>query len=118
MSRADGILDLVVKAAPFRDLESGIKPDEYRADKPGKELWARRLLTPTGLDVYRLGPEFLSPDHFYPYRTARISLGYAHDRRSFLRPIKGVLWGAPNPVWTYGIIAPKACFIINLEAIP
>lgn len=127
MSRADGILDLVVKRAPFLDLKSGFKPEEYRADKPGKERWARRLLsTPTLLSLEREGlyPEELCcsrqtgglESFFHSYHTARISLGYHADRETFYRPIKSIRWGAPNPAWTYGIVSADKCFIIELEA--
>ena len=128
MSRADFILDLVVRAAPYRDIFSGVKPEEYRADKEGKELWATRLVcdqTANGMDIQGL---FLSElyhprqtstlaNSFHPYHTARISLGYASDRPSHLRKIRGIRWGAPNPAWCYGIVTAEKCFIIELGEI-
>lgn len=116
MSRKDGILDLVVKADPFRDLKSGAKPEEYRE---GSFHWARKLLVDEAVAYlleYREGVESVNSGHIYPYHTARISLGYAPNRESFLRPIRLIRWGVPNPAWTYGIIAPKPCFVIELEA--
>ncbi len=126
MSRDNFILDLVVKAAPYRDIFSGIKPEEYRADKPEKILWANRILSSCAwkdcegsefprfrimADVILLNP---SPHDFHPYCTARISLGYASDRPSHLRKIRGIRWGAPNPAWCYGIVTAEKCFIIEL----
>ena len=127
MSRADGILDFVVKAVPFYHIRGGFKLEEYRQDKPGKELWARRLLSaPTLASLEREG---LFPDElcnrlqhddlanfFHDYHTARFSLGYAADRPSFLRPIKRIRWGLPNPAWIYGIVTGEPCFVIELEA--
>ena len=127
MSRKDQILDLVVKTIPFYHIRGGFKLEEYRKDKPGNELWARRLLSaPTLASLEREG---LFPDElchrrqggdlvsfFHPYHTARFSLGYAADRPSFLRPIKRIRWGLPNPAWTYGIVTGDPCFIIELEA--
>ena len=115
MSRKDGILDLVVKTAPFRDLKSGAKREEYRADKPGKSRWRNRLLTEIALDL-RTNCELREDFDFRPYHTARISLGYAHDRESFTRKIKRIRWGKPNPVLTYGIVSADECFVIELEA--
>lgn len=115
MSRKDGILDLVVKTAPFRDLKSGVKLEEYRADEPGKFRWRNRLLTEIALDL-RTNCELREDFDFHHYHAARISLGYAHDRESFTRKIKRIRWGKPNPAWTYGIVSASECFIIELEA--
>ena len=115
MSRKDGILDLVVKSLPFHDIQRGFKLEEYRQDRQGKELWRKRLLTDIAFDLrqpYELRPDF----DFRDYHTARFSLGYATDRPSFLRPIKRIRWGLPNPAWTYGIVSASGCFIIELEA--
>lgn len=121
MSRADFILDLVVKAAPYRDILSGIKPEEYRANKDGEYGWAEKLVSDrfkysTGLPWSVTIPK-LQPHNFHPYHTARISLGYASDRPSHLRKIRGIRWGAPNPVWCYGIVTAEKCFIIELGEI-
>ena len=114
MSRADGILDLVVKAAPYRDIFSGVKPEEYRGSQ-----WWYRLSRYSGVGVQELDI-LLNAWHglraidLHPYRTARISLGYASDRPSHLRKIRGIRWGAPNPAWCYGIVTAEKCFIIEL----
>ncbi len=102
MSRADFILDLVVKAAPYRDIFSGVKPEEYRV---GSVHNMKRLLTGSYQDC---------STGFFPFHTARISLGYASDRPSHLRKIRGIRWGAPNPAWCYGIVTAEKCFIIEL----
>ena len=124
MSRADFILDLVVKAAPYRDILSGIKPEEYRTDS---DIWCRRLCTQEGWRIIRteIIEDWLDPldptsesycrsSHFHLFHTARISLGYASDRSSHLRKIRGIRWGAPNPAWCYGIVTAEKCFIIEL----
>ena len=115
MSRKDGILDLVVKAQPFRDIERGFKLEEYRGSH-----WAHRLLSERGKILRVNMVEFRELSEvrgdFFPYHTARFSLGYATDRPSFLRPIKRIRWGLPNPAWTYGIVTGDPCFIIELEA--
>ena len=115
MSRKDGILDLVVKAAPFCDLESGAKLEEYRGSQ-----WAKKILSERGAILRRNLVEFRELSEvrgdFFPYHTARISLGYAHNRESFTRKIKRIRWGKPNPAWTYGIVSAGECFIIELEA--
>lgn len=126
MSRKDGILDLVVKAAPFRDLKSGVKLEEYRR---ASDEWCRRLCTQEGWRIVRteivedwldwLYPSthsYCRSTHFHYFHTARISIGYAHDRESFTRKIKCIRWGKPNPAWTYGIVSASECFIIELEA--
>ena len=115
MSRKDGIIDLVVKTQPFRDIERGFKLEEYRQDKPGETRWRKRLLTDIAFDLRPAGLYELRPDFdFHDYHTARFSLGYAADRPSFLRPIKRIRWGLPNPAWTYGIVTGEPCFIIEL----
>lgn len=114
MSRKDGILDLVVKTAPFRDLKSGEKPEEYRVDAPGKSRWRKRLLTEIAFDL-RANHELREDFDFHPYHTTRISLGYAHDRESFTRKIKRIRWGKPRPEWS-GDTVTGECFIIELEA--
>ena len=125
MSRADGILDFVVKTAPFRDLKSGFKPEEYRADKPGKDRWGKRLVCDNALRSLRLRGLYLDElfcsrqvaplsVFMHPYHTARISLGYQADRETFYRKIRRIRWGAPNPAWTYGIITSAKCFVIEL----
>lgn len=43
MSRADGILDLVVKAAPYRDIFSGVKPEEYRGSQTTEKCFIIEL---------------------------------------------------------------------------
>lgn len=115
MSRKDGILDLVVKAQPFHDIQRGFKLEEYRENH-----WAHRLLSERGKILRANMVEFRELSEvrgdFFPFHTARISLGYATDRPSFLRPIKRIRWGLPNPAWIYGIVTGEPCFVIELEA--
>ena len=101
MSRADGVLVVVLKAQPFRDIEAGVKLEEYRG-----ENWRKKLLVDEG------GTE---P---FPYHTLRAFLGYAKDRPMLECPIRYIDWGLPNPAWTYGIVSQGECFRIHLGPKP
>ena len=126
MSRKDGILDLVVKAQPFHDIQRGFKLEEYRE---ASNFWCGKLCTQEGWRIIRTEivedwiddldpsqPSYCRSTHFHLFHTARFSLGYATDRPSFLRPIKRIRWGLPNPAWIYGIVTGEPCFVIELEA--
>ena len=110
MSRADGVLVVVLKRKPFEDIRDGVKLEEYRG-----ENWSTRLLAPAGIWAWGEGASgcALSP-HFIPYHTLRAYLGYAKDRPMIERPIAHISWGLPNPAWTYGIVSGE-CFRIHLE---
>lgn len=142
MSRADGVLDLVVKRAPFLDLKSGQKPEEYRADQPSEffeeggnvrvvdhTTWSEKLFADHAwLDCEgrplprrrgvadRIAIES-DRNTWHPYHAARISLGYHADRETFYRKIRCIRWGTPNPAWTYGIVSADKCFVIELGEI-
>lgn len=110
MSRADGVLVVVLKRKPFEDIRAGIKLEEYRGMN-----WAGKLLhvsysIPWDDDLLAR----MSPAMFYPYHTLRAYLGYSKGRPMIELPIRGIRWGTPNPEWTYGIMAPGQCFIIEL----
>jgi hypothetical protein len=118
MSRADGVLVVVLKAQPFRDIEAGVKMEEYRSAN-----WWPRMSKHTGICLPRLNMMLnvwhgLRPIDFHPYHTLRAFLGYAKDRPMIERPITHIDWGLPNPAWTYGIVSPGECFRIHLEPKP
>lgn len=98
MSKANLILDLVVKAQPFHDIKRGFKKEEYRGFN-----WTNKLV-----DKIK-GP--------VPYEFARISLGYKRDRETFIAKIGEIRWGEPNPEWCYGITTEKYCYIIPIERV-
>lgn len=127
MSRETGILVCVVSTKTWQMFDAGIKGAEYRADKPGKDGWARKLIsahTIASMERQGLRPDDILDDHqdfgpewFHDYRTLRLPLGYRFDRPILDIPITHIDWGFPNPEWTCGIIAPKRCFRIwvNLD---
>ena len=102
MSRADGVLVVVLKRKPFEDIRDGIKREEYRE---GSTYWMGKLLD---------GSYQNCSTCFHPYHTLRAYLGYAKGRQMLERKITGIRWGMPNPAWTYGIVSPSPCFIIEL----
>jgi len=122
MSRADRILVVVLKAQPFRDIEAGVKLEEYRGAN-----WAKRILSSACYHMlwrHKIRPDAMpwqkaenptSRHDFHPYHTLRAFLGYAKDRPMIERPITHIDWGLPNPTWTYGIVSPGECFRIHLE---
>lgn len=123
MSRADGVLSVVLRQRPFEDILAGVKREEYRRDKPGSWHWAEKILSydllcswgrdwvyPEVLDEEQPNPE----NWFHPYHTLAAGLGYAHDRPTLRRRITGIRWGLPNPAWTCGIVSPGPCFVIEL----
>ena len=112
MSRADGVLVAPLKKVWFYMIDAGTKDHEYRKDGDGKETWARRLLTPDGLLVYRQDPMGLQLHHFAKYHTFRGSFGYSS--RWTERKVMGIRWGLPRPEWS-GDTVSGPCFIIELE---
>lgn len=114
MSRADEILDLVVKAEPYRDIFSGVKPEEYRGESWELKILSTQFLKRRDWSGRPYHASTALDGDFHPYHTARISLGYAADRPSHLRKIRGIRWGTPNPAWCYGIVTAEKCFIIEL----
>ena len=88
MSRADGILRVVLTGKWFDMIESGQKLEEYR----GKN-WSNKLV-------------------FGEYHTLVASRGYT--KRTLTRKIKGIRWGMPRPEWS-GDTVTGPCFVIELE---
>lgn len=105
MSKADRILDLVVKAQPFHDIRRGFKKEEYR-----EIHWAPKLM----LRLRIPGPMIRK---YIPYTHARVSLGYHSNRETFMIAIRCIRWGEPKPQWCYGIVTKPQCFIISFGEI-
>jgi len=128
MSRADGVLRVVLTGKWFDMIERGEKVEEYRKDS---NTWCSRLLTQKGWEILRTGrPEedlewlewsefapgyhFVSGAcHFRKFHTLVASRGYTS--RTLTRKIKRIRWGAPRPEWS-GDTVTGDCFIIELEA--
>jgi hypothetical protein len=111
MSRADGVLVVVLKAQPFRDIEAGVKLEEYRGFN-----WFAKICDPFPCEMWsETEMHRFYANRFHPYHTLRAFLGYAKDRPMIERPITHIDWGLPNPAWTYGIVSPGECFRIHLE---
>lgn len=111
MSRADGVLRVVLTGKWFDMIESGEKLEEYRE---GSEYWANRLLSdrdPDPLPAFRCGFNSL-PEDFLKFHTLVASRGYTS--RTLTRKIKRIRWGAPRPEWS-GDTVTGDCFIIELE---
>jgi len=87
------ILDLHLKKGWYNMIESGVKPEEYREDKP---YWCKRLLNSDGT--------------FKDYTHVRFHYGYT--KRTMLWKIKGLKIGRGNPDW--GASEDKDMFIIQL----
>lgn len=108
MSRADGVLRVVLTGKWFDMIESGEKLEEYRGGH-----WENKLLTTAGRNfAMAYGYDKLEPQHFHPYRFLEVSRGYTHH--ALLRPIKRIRWGKPRPEWS-GDTVTGECFIIELE---
>lgn len=108
MSRADGVLRVVLTGKWFDMIESGEKLEEYRG-----RHWAGRLLQPWIANQWpRPLREYCSAD-YYPYHTLVASRGYTS--RTLARKIKRIRWGVPRPEWS-GDTVTGNCFIIELEA--
>ena len=111
MSRADGVLRVVLTGKWFDMIESGEKLEEYRGS-----AWWPRLSRYTGVGLQPLSI-FLAAWHgvreidFHPYHTLIASRGYTS--RTLSRPIKRIRWGAPRPEWS-GDTVTGECFIIEL----
>ena len=108
MSRADGILRVVLTGKWFDMIASGEKREEYRG-----EHWYEKLLSDSGKRrLYRCRvPEYV-PEDFHLYHTFIASRGYTS--RTLSRPIKRIRWGTPRPEWS-GDTVQGDCFIIELE---
>ena len=108
------ILDLPLKAKWYDMIESGIKQEEYRIDKP---YWRKRLLrcyksidwcddsvSCSNCSVFRTKP-------FQNYTHIRFRYGYT--KRTMLREIESITIGFGNPEW--GAPKDEQVFIIKLK---
>ena len=100
------ILDLPLKAKWYDMIESGVKTEEYRENKP---YWSKRLL---GLDA----PLF---SHRYGYQQCNekgythVRFRYGYTKRTMLREIESIRFGHGNPDW--GAPKDKQVFIIKFK---
>ena len=101
MSRADGVLRVVLTGKWFDMIESGEKLEEYRGAHWGKKL----------LDGFAPAHHLVAI--FRPYHTLVASRGYTS--RTLTRKINRIRWGKPRPEWS-GDTVTGECFIIELEA--
>ncbi len=108
MSRADGVLRVVLTGKWFDMIESGEKLEEYR----GKH-WAKRLLDAGDYFCFSIGLPLIPERTSKMYHTLVASRGYTS--RTLTRKIKRIRWGKPRPEWS-GDTVTGECFIIELEA--
>lgn len=101
MSRADGVLRVVLTGRWFDMIERGKKLEEYRE---GSSYWLGRLL--------RDGCTWAASAEIFPYHTLVASRGYT--KRTLTRKIKRIRWGTPRPEWS-GDTVTGECFVIELE---
>lgn len=120
MSRADGVLRVVLTGKWFDMIECGEKREEYRTDS---NAWCSRLLTQKGWEILRTGrPEddldwldtsrTFSTMHFRMFHTVIASRG--STARTLTRKIRRIRWGLPRPEWS-GDTVTGPCFVIELE---
>ena len=118
MSRADGVLRVVLTGRWFDMIESGEKREEYRGIG-----WAKKLIcdgTLKYLHEYDLDAEDMfcrdqddSCEKFtHPYHTLVASRG--DTARTLTRKIRRIRWGLPRPEWS-GDTVTGPCFVIELE---
>lgn len=100
MSRADGVLRVVLTGKWFDMIERGEKLEEYRE---GSAHWTERLVA----GMYTDGQM-----RFCHYHTLVASRGYTS--RTLTRKINRIRWGTPRPEWS-GDTVTGECFIIELE---
>ena len=101
MSRADGILRVVLTGKWFDMIVSGEKLEEYRGRN-----WAKKLLVDPS--VHPSSIRALN----WPFYTLVASRGYT--KQTLTRKIKHIRWGLPRPEWS-GDTVRGECFIIELE---
>lgn len=122
MSRADGVLRVVLTCKWFDMIERGEKLEEYRA-----EYWDFRLMSREAIaaaaEATRTNPDAFRPSEvmyfddfngplFHPYHTLVASRGYTSQ--TLTRKIGQIRWGLPRPEWS-GDTVSGPCFIIELE---
>lgn len=115
MSRADGVLRVVLTGKWFDMIERGEKLEEYRRDEPGKFGWINKLLHPPAAAIVSLGVPMgkLGCGDFVAYKWLVASRGYT--ARTLTRKIRRIRWGTPRPEWS-GDTVTGECFVIELEA--
>lgn len=94
------ILHLPLKAKWYDMIESGVKPEEYREDKP---YWRKRLM-------WRYVEYGITTYIFKPYTHVCFSYGYTQRTMTFEIESKSI--GIGNPEW--GAPTDKEVFIIKL----
>lgn len=92
-------LKLVLKYVWYDMIESGEKPEEYRAVTV---FWRRRL--ETGWNEPHL--------RFRKYDTVTFFRGYTKDRRQMTFEFKGTKCGTGNPAW--GAVPGERYYVIKL----
>ena len=112
MSRADGVLRVVLTGKWFDMVESGEKMEEYRGAHWAEKLVSGRFKNGTTLPWSVTIPT-LKPSDFHPYHTLVASRGYTS--RTLTRKIKRIRWGTPRPEWSDDTVTGD-CFVIELGA--
>lgn len=137
MSRADGVLRVVLTGRWFDMIESGEKLEEYRKDKAstfeyyGDEriytdylTWSDKLFAdhawldcegePMPRCRYVADRIAIESDRntWHPYHTLVASRGYT--ARTLTRKIRRIRWGTPRPEWS-GDTVTGECFVIELD---
>lgn len=111
MSRADGVLRVVLTGKWFDMIERGEKLEEYRGEHWAEVLVSDRFKLRSTLPWFATLPT-LQPGDFRPYHTLVASRGYT--ARTLTRKIKRIRWGTPRPEWS-GDTVTGECFVIELE---
>ena len=93
MSRADGILHLVLNAHPWDEIAAGRKPVEYRS----RAKWEAKILP-------------------FKFRSVRLQRGFHKDPGTGFVPsmifwIERIDIGPADPRWTYGIVPEGEQFV-------
>lgn len=109
MSRADGILHLILHGQPYDDIARGFKPVEYRT----RTNWEERILGK--LVPMPFGSTARRPTSA-PYITVRFQRGFHKDKATGRVPtmefaIERVDIGLADPRWTYGIVPQGEEFV-------
>jgi hypothetical protein len=102
VSRADGILHLVLNAHPWDEIAAGRKPVEYRS----RETWEDQIFPP--------GKVIWSGVRESAYHTVRLQRGFhkiAGKVPTMTFRIRMLDIGPADPRWTYGIVPNTATFV-------
>ena len=108
MSRADGVLVVVLTRKWFDMIESGEKREEYRGSH-----WAHRLLHEYVRKQWPRPLWAFAQSDYFPYHTLRAFDGYRKGRRVLEQKIRYIDWGEPLPEWS-GDTVKGDCFRIHL----